>query len=359
MVTMDSQYTMTKYSNNPVIDMIPDGYTKHVRDPKVWKNNDTYYMLLGAQRENKTGTLLLYKSLDLYNWIFQGEIKTNLKEFGFMWECPDYFQLSKKDVLLFSPQGIERDEENFQNVYNVVYAIGNFDIENLYFHIDSYYEVDKGFDFYAPQTLEDQSGRRLLFAWAGSSEITYPSDDYMWAHCLTLPRELALENNILKQKPVSELKKLRTIKKEISGDISTGLNVLAALDHGCSYELIATLKTDDANKFGLSLFHNEEESFPITFNREKGTVSIDRSNFHHQFGGEYGYERCKKIDIRDTIELRIFVDNSIVEIFLYDGSTVFTSRVFPRKDITHHIAIFSDAKLNFTITQYKLKRGIV
>ena len=88
-----------------------------------------YYMLLGAQRENKTGTLLLYKSQDLYNWHFQGEITTNLKEFGFMWECPDYFQLSGKDVLLFSPQGIEKDGENFHNVYNVVYAIGHFDIK--------------------------------------------------------------------------------------------------------------------------------------------------------------------------------------------------------------------------------------
>ena len=129
MATMDSQYTMTKYSNNPVIDIIPDGYTKHVRDPKVWKHNDMYYMLLGAQRENKTGTLLLYKSQDLYNWHFQGEITTNLKEFGFMWECPDYFQLSGKDVLLFSPQGIEKDGENFHNVYNVVYAIYHFDIK--------------------------------------------------------------------------------------------------------------------------------------------------------------------------------------------------------------------------------------
>ena len=94
-----------------------------------WKHNDMYYMLLGAQRENKTGTLLLYKSQDLYNWHFQGEITTNLKEFGFMWECPDYFQLSGKDVLLFSPQGIEKDGENFHNVYNVVYAIGHFDIK--------------------------------------------------------------------------------------------------------------------------------------------------------------------------------------------------------------------------------------
>ena len=75
MATMDSQYTMTKYSNNPVIDIIPDGYTKHVRDPKVWKHNDMYYMLLGAQRENKTGTLLLYKSQDLYNWHFKAKLQ--------------------------------------------------------------------------------------------------------------------------------------------------------------------------------------------------------------------------------------------------------------------------------------------
>ncbi|MGM2788763.1 GH32 C-terminal domain-containing protein, partial [Bacillus cereus group sp. Bce018] len=90
---------------------------------------------------------------------------------------------------------------------------------------------------------------------------------------------------------------------------------------------------------------------------EQGTISIDRGNFYHQCGGEYGFGRCNTIAIQDTIELQIFVEKSIVEIFLYDGSTVFTSRVFPRKDMKHHIAIFSDAELNFTITQYKLKRG--
>ncbi len=94
----------------------------------------------------------------------------------------------------------------------------------------------------------------------------------MWAHCLTLPRELTLEDNILKQKPVSELTKLRTTKKDISGDITAGLNVLSTLDDEDSYELIVTLKTEDAKRFGLSLFHNEEECFPITFNREQGTI---------------------------------------------------------------------------------------
>ncbi len=154
MATMDSQYTMTKYSNNPVIDIIPDGYTKHVRDPKVWKHNDMYYMLLGAQRENKTGTLLLYKSQDLYNWHFQGEITTNLKRIRIYVGMPRLLPIIRERCTsLFHRKELKKDGENFHNVYNVVYAIGHFDIKNLYFHVDSYYEADKGFDFLCPSNF--------------------------------------------------------------------------------------------------------------------------------------------------------------------------------------------------------------
>ena len=97
-----------------------------------------------------------------------------------------------------------------------------------------------------------------------------------------------------------------------------------------SYELIVTLKTEDAKRFGLSLFHNEEECFPITFNREQGTISIDGATSTINLAENMDLNAVK-IDIQDTIELQIFVDKSIVEIFLYDGSTVFTSRVFLEK----------------------------
>lgn len=38
----------------PVISL-PDGYTGHVRDPKVWKHNSQWYMVLGAQDKEKRG----------------------------------------------------------------------------------------------------------------------------------------------------------------------------------------------------------------------------------------------------------------------------------------------------------------
>ncbi|OFD70230.1 glycoside hydrolase family 32 protein [Bacillus mycoides] len=355
---MNKQYEVEKAEYNPIIRSVPAGYTGHVRDPKIWKNDDVYYMLLGAQRENETGTLLIYQSKDLYDWKLQGELQTNLKDFGFMWECPDYFHLDGKDILIFSPQGIQATKGSYQNVYNVIYAIGTLDLENLYFHVDSYYELDKGFDFYAPQTLQDPAGRRIMFAWAGSSEITYPSDDFMWAHCLTIPRELTLENYALKQRPICELKKLRTSSKTVSGCLQNETYVLSDLFKEHSYELEVRLQSEKANVFGISLFHCHEESFPITFQRDKGIVSIERGSFHHHFGGEYGYKRCKEITIQDTMKMRIFVDQSIVEIFLCDGATVFTSRVFPRKDIEYNISLFSDEKMEFHITQYKLGRGL-
>ena len=55
--------------------------------------NSQLYAILGAQNENEMGRLLLYRSQDVVDWHFEGEIKTNLTQFGYMWECPDYFRL--------------------------------------------------------------------------------------------------------------------------------------------------------------------------------------------------------------------------------------------------------------------------
>ncbi|MBA9874061.1 sucrose-6-phosphate hydrolase, partial [Ralstonia insidiosa] len=75
----------------PVIHGQPEGYTSHFRDPKVFEKNSQLYAILGAQNENEMGRLLLYRSQDVVDWHFEGEIKTNLTQFGYMWECPDYF----------------------------------------------------------------------------------------------------------------------------------------------------------------------------------------------------------------------------------------------------------------------------
>ena len=71
-----------------------------------------------------------------------------------MWECPDYINIDGKDVLIFSPQGVNPKGFDYNNIYNVVYAIGNMNLDNLVFEIDTIKEFEKGFDFYAPQTFK-------------------------------------------------------------------------------------------------------------------------------------------------------------------------------------------------------------
>ncbi|MBU5909282.1 sucrose-6-phosphate hydrolase, partial [Vibrio cholerae O1] len=97
------------------------------------------------------------------------------------------------------------------------YILGKFDIEKLTYEHENFVELDNGFDFYAPQTFLDEKGRRVLIGWMGLPEIEYPTDNEGWAHCLTIPRVLNVENGQLKQRPYPALEKLRHNKETALG----------------------------------------------------------------------------------------------------------------------------------------------
>jgi len=352
---MNKKYKTSKSFVNPVITGIPEGYTGHVRDPKVWEDSGKYYMMLGAQRKNLTGTLIIYESNNAIDWNFKGELKTSLVNFGYMWECPDFFKLQGKDILVFSPQGMEKNGHDYQNLYNVIYAVGTLDINELIFDIEYTSELDKGFDFYAPQTFQDAFGRRIMFGWAGMAEIQYPSDINQWAHCLTVPRELILEDNVLKQKPVRELETLRNDHKNIQGMLDD--NLVEMENDSNSYELNLEFTAIQSSEIQLTLFKSEGEAFIICFDLKKNVVSIDRQNFVNSVGKEYGYVRTGELKIGEKITARIFVDRSIVEIFLNNGDLVFTSRIFPKETITR-IKMSATGTLTYHVDKYNLTRGI-
>ncbi len=54
---------------------LPEGYTYgHVRDPKVWRQDGRWYMVLGAQDVQQRGKVLLFTASDLREWRLVGEI---------------------------------------------------------------------------------------------------------------------------------------------------------------------------------------------------------------------------------------------------------------------------------------------
>jgi beta-fructofuranosidase len=350
---MDKDGKIRKYENNPIIEGVPEGYTGHVRDPKIFKKDDLFYMLLGAQRTDMTGAIIVYESTDALNWAFKGELDLDLDfpDSCYMLECPDYFELNGQDVLVVSPQGLEAEKHAYQNLYNVIYALGELDIENLTFKVKDHQELDKGFDFYAPQTFEGKNNERLMFGWAGMGEMDYPSDKEEWAHCLTIPRELDIVDGKLVQKPAQELKKLRLDPD--TGELNLDKESKKLGSGSAQYELDLSLDSIEAEIFGLELFSSEKEGLVLEFNRSQQTVTLNRENFAEAFGGEFGFERSVELTIGDSVNLQIFVDRSIVEIFINDGEAVFTSRVFPLAESTG-ISVFADGKVNGRYSNYPL-----
>ena len=181
----------------------------HVRDPKVWFENDVWHMVLGARTLEDKGCVLFYTSPDLEHWIYERCVATG--DFGYMWECPDCFKVDGHKYLSLSPQGVPHGDTDFQNVY----ASGYFKFDRNLDDGDgirTFKEWDKGFDFYAPQTFEAPDGRRLLIGWMGIGDIPYsnPTTAFGYQHCLTLPREITCgDNGVLLQNPMRELCSLR------------------------------------------------------------------------------------------------------------------------------------------------------
>ncbi|MCC5803876.1 glycoside hydrolase family 32 protein [Rossellomorea vietnamensis] len=351
---MEKDGQVRKYDHNPIIEGVPAGYTGHVRDPKVFHKGNMYYMLLGAQREDRTGAIIVYESKDALNWSFKGELRLDLDlpDSCYMLECPDYFDINGQDVLIVSPQGLEPKQHDYLNLYNVIYALGKLDIENLTFDVTSYQELDKGFDFYAPQSFEGSKKERLLFGWAGMAEVDYPTDREDWAHCMTLPRELDIVNGLLVQKPATELKQLRSESHSGSMTLDSGSTGLHSGFH--SFELETTMESRGAEVFGLELFASETEGLVLAFDRSSQTVSLNRENFHASFDKENDLVRSAELNIGDSVKVQAFVDRSIAEIFINDGEVVFTTRVFPDNQSTG-VKLFTDTELTCSYTIHQLK----
>ena len=335
----------------------PDGYTRHIRDPKIWKKDGKFYAVIGIQSENLEGKAVLYSSENIKDWKFEGEIAGanhgKIKDFGFMWECPDYFQLKDektgeiRDLFVFSPQGLEPEGDLYNNKYQTGYLFGKLDYEKTEFEILSdFVEIDRGHDFYAPQSMEDDKGRRIIVGWMGiPEEEDFPTVKNEWIHCLTLPRELKVIDGKLYQVPIKEMESIRGEKIEFSGKVAGEVKI----GTGATYELKVKFK-DFNSDFGLKLRTGKNSETVLKFDYNDKKFALDRTK------GEQPDKRLRKVYLGNIseLELTVFVDNSSVEVFINSGQEVFSSRIFPEKD-ADRISVFADKDVNVKIEKWEWK----
>ena len=295
----------------------PKDYTCHIRDPKVFRYGENYYMVLGGRKKDETGAILLYVSKDKKTWNLEKELRAD-GSFGYMWECPDLFSVSGRWICAFSPQGISRESYQFQNIYHSGYValdekpFGENEKRDFYsVPVHRFREWDMGFDFYAPQTFEDENGRRILIGWMGISdgdlEYKNPTVEKGWQHALTLPREIIWKDDILYQYPIKEVDALRGEKVIVE-------NGKAKVEKGC---------------FDLLLCGKETEKCQICL--AQGLIfSYDGSEISLELSKELGRGRSIRRAKTDGVkQIRILADTSAVEIYVNGGEYVFTTRYYP------------------------------
>jgi len=190
-----------KYRQNPVIRQSPNG-SADFRDPKVTKNGDIYYMVIGSGKDG-VGCVLLYRSENLLEWDYAGVLLEGA-QYGKVCECPDFFPLGDpKDtqgsgfVLMFSQMN--------RPLRSTMFIYGDFDGRKFTPKMEQTPVI--GPHFYAPQSFLDDKGRRVVIGWLYS--WTKPLDEGAdYAGALSVALELQWADGHFTLFPVEEARHL-------------------------------------------------------------------------------------------------------------------------------------------------------
>ena len=301
--------TWKKFPDNPILSekIHGDQVVQQWRDPYVWKEGDQWLMVLaGEYPGEKRGRIFLYRSLDLLEWAYVGLLATDPLDRGRGWECPNYVKLGDKYMLVVSPYG------------SVIYSVGEF--EGQTHHTDAWHTLDHGKAFYATNTYVDERGRVILVGWVKAK-------GQGWAGCLSLPREIALEDDKVIIRPVSELQALRGAHQHFERKLDTLVESAGTVPiFGERVEIKAYFDLELAQAFGFKLMDDETE-YLIRFDSPIRNVQVFDEQTQLQFVPEKG-----------PLEVHLFVDHSVLEIFI-NQREVFTVAFRPQLAETHTLRI--------------------
>lgn len=319
-------FTFKKHG--PVIGHI-EGYTGHVRDPKVFMQDDVFYMILGAQKNDRSGDTLVFVSTDLYQWQQVGSLLSLPEVMGYMWECPDIIQHAFGDVFIFSPQGLNPMGMKFHNLHPTGYYIGTFNQGKFIPTTSEIEQLDHGFEFYAPQSFIDASNRIVLYGWMGvmkpEAELSLPTLIDGWSHHLSLPREISINSfGRLTQSPLQEIdQSFKVYDYHSTQTLDTEISL---------YSRVSVQTIHGVDQFELIIDGN------VTLNYQNQVFSITRISWVDSLPEV----RSAKL-ARPLSDIRMYLDGSSLEIFINEAESAFSLRFFPEQ-----------SQLTFTMTSSEL-----
>lgn len=332
----DRGRTWTKYEGNPVMDALAPDF----RDPKaLWHETSQRWVAPISAGQ----VIQFFTSENLLDWTFASQFSGG--HVGVTWEVPDLFPLEingeTKWVLLVS---VSRAAPAGGS--GIQYFIGDFD--GTTFTSDYPADIlwlDYGPDNYAGTTWSNEpQGRRIYIGWMSNWLYAAHTPTSPWRGAVTLPRELALTETPdglrLTQQPVPELAALR---EPLGVWENITLDGMLALDdiRGRTLEIIAEFEPGTAERVGIEVQRGVEMTGSrVLLNTRFNQLVMSRTNdsihpdFNPFFSAPYPAES-------NRMRLRIFVDESSVEVFADDGQIVLTGQTFV-ESAADGVAVFAE-----------------
>ena len=326
----------------PIIAAPPAGLVvTGFRDPCVWREDNQWMLIVGSGILHKGGAILLYNSTDLRHWTYLHPLiegaPTNIKsknpvDTGEMWECPDFFPLGEKHVLLVSTMG------------KVRWKVGTY--ANQRFTAEKEGVVDWG-SYYAAKTMLDADGNRILWGWI---QETRPDAELIaagWAGAMSLPRVLSLNaQNELQMEVAPVARQLRATLTGINLEQNPTVRQ-KTLDSLRIHDLAAELKLElvpKADKISIHLQSETGQNFAtITCANKSGRRELHVNAITAPLPGAVG----------SPIGLRVFLDGSVLEIFANE-TTSLTARIYQIPSGPLRLKIDGNAELtNLDVWQMK------
>ncbi len=326
-----------KWGGNPILDGkdLPEGgSTIDFRDPKLWRDLDgTFYAVIGNRTADSSGAILLYQSRDGLKWEFLRTLDRCCNQYGKMWECPDFFPLDGRQILITSPQDMKPVGLEFHAGNGTLCLIGDYDSETGFVR-QSAQAIDYGLDFYAPQTLEAPDGRRIMIAWMQNWD-TVGAKPYncRWFSQMTLPRELSLENGRLIQNPVRELETYRT-RRVVHQNIPVCGEINLPGVRGRVLDMTVSVRPTGSERyrwFRIRVAKDGEHETIIRYRPDQGTVKLDR--IRSGLPRDIVHTRSFLVRPGDgEIKLRIVLDRCSLEVFVNDGEQAASAVIYTRQE---------------------------
>ncbi len=292
--------------------MDPDIADAHdCRDPKVWKEQNTWYMTLGSTNSRThMGVLLLLESQDGLHWKSNSRVED--QSLGHTLECPDLFRVDDKQILICSPMGNMLDSEYPENQATIRFAEFSGEADSL--RVEQHHKFfDYGMELYAPQSTLDRDGNRTVVAWLRMpGEITpdrnTASNGRPWNGMISLPRVVSIRDGEIFTSVHPEVRRFFSdMPKQIVSDngyeetvVEENHRITAALCEGQSL-----------NVHGIRLSLTE------------GRVILDRSEV---IPSDKDLAACSSSPVVGaSCDIEIYLEPNVIEVYINDGQYVITN----------------------------------